>query len=152
MIRLKRLGARLLFLPGWAAAAVPLAGYAGLAWVFLTACTGPLAYAAYTASAYGLAVNIAALPKLWASWKRIAGRAKKRSHVLAAAEKTAFGKKYLNNRRFRAGVSLYQSIAVNFLYAAFHAAAGARCASPWFLSLAAYHFLLGALRAYLAYC
>lgn len=46
---------------------------------------------------------------------------------------------------------LYQGITVNFLYTAFRLFTGIRYHSVWFLSMAAYHFVLGCIRAYLVY-
>lgn len=150
MNRLRTIFARLLFLPGWAAAAISIAGYGGLAWVFGMEQTGPLAYLAYLLSAYALAVNIAALPRIQTSLRKRVRHFKKNSRILKALYKTTFGEKYLNDRAFRAKISLYQSMAVNFLYTVFRAVLGVRYASPWFISLAVYYLVLGALRAYLA--
>lgn len=69
----------------------------------------------------------------------------------AALRKTALGRQYLDSPLFRARFSLYQGMVINFLYTVFRAVAGVWYGSAWFLSIAAYHFLLGALRAYLAF-
>lgn len=140
----------LLFPHGWVVAIVSVAGYGGLFWVFAQDCTGPLAYAAYLLSAYALVMDIAALPGLWASLKKRAAYFKRHSRLLAALRKTAIGRNYLDSHLFRARLSLYQGMAVNFLYTAFRAVTGVRYGSVWFLSIAVYHFLLGSFRAYLA--
>ena len=150
MNRLKAIVMRLLFLPGWAVAVVSLSGYGGLLWVFGAGQAGPLAYLAYLLSAYALAVDIAALPGIQAALRRRVRHFKEYSRILRALRKTAFGAKYLDDRTFRAKISLYQSMAVNFLYTVFRAVLGVRYVSPWFISLAVYYLMLGALRAYLA--
>ena len=151
MKRWKALMVRLLSPPGWAAAAVSLAGYGGVIWALARRCTGPLAYFAYLMSAYALAVDIAALPGLRRSLKKRASHFKKHSRALALLRRTALGRRYLDSPLFRAWFSLYQGMAVNLLYTVFRAVAGVWYGSVWFLSIAAYHFLLGALRAYLAF-
>lgn len=150
MNRLKAIFARLLFPPGWAVTLVSLAGYGGLAWAFGMGQAGPLAYLAYLLSAYALAVNIAALPRIQAALRKRARYFKEHSRLFEVLHKTTFGAKYLDDRAFRARISLYQSMAVNFLYTVFRAVLGVRYASTWFISLAVYYLMLGALRAYLA--
>lgn len=150
MKRWKALAVRLLFPPGWIAAAVSLLGYGGVIWALAYRCTGPLAYFAYLMSAYALAVDIAALPGLRAFLKERAAHFKKHGRIPAALRKTALGRQYLDSPLFRARFSLYQGMVINFLYTVFRAVTGVWYGSAWFLSIAAYHLLLGALRAYLA--
>lgn len=152
MSRWKALVTGLLFPPGWAVAAVSIAGYAGLFWAFALGYTGPLAYIAYLLSAYALAIDLAALPGLGRFLRKTAAHFKKHSRILAALRGTAIGKRYLDSPLFRAKCSLYQGMAVNLLYTVFRAVTGVWYGSAWFLSIAAYHFLLGMLRAYLAFC
>lgn len=151
MKRWKTVAVRLLSLPGWIVAAVSLLGYGWVIWVLAYRCTGPLAYFAYLLSAYALAMDIAALPGLRAFLKERAAHFKKHSRAAAALRKTALGRQYLDSPLFRARFSLYQGMSVNLLYTVFRAVTGVWYGSAWFLSIAAYHFLLGALRAYLAF-
>lgn len=65
--------------------------------------------------------------------------------------KTKFGYRYINDRRFRGNVGIYQGMAVNFIYAAFRAVTGLIYSSAWLLSSAAYFLLLGIMRLCLAY-
>lgn len=53
----------------------------------------------------------------------------------------------LDDRAFRAKISLYQGMAENFPYTVFGAVLGVGYASPWFISLAVYYLVLGALQA-----
>lgn len=151
MSRWKAAAARLLFPPGWAAAALSLLGYGGVFWVFALGLTGPPAYAAYLLSAYALAIDIAALPRLRTFLKKRAAHFRTHSRVLAALRKTSLGRKYLDSPLFRTKLSLYQGMVVNLLYTVFRTVTGLWYGSVWFLSIATYHFLLGALRAYLAF-
>lgn len=59
---------------------------------------------------------------------------------------TAFGSKYVNDLAFRGSVSIYQGIAVNFLYGLFRIVVGTRYASVWFISMAVYYLVLAVLR------
>lgn len=54
-------------------------------------------------------------------------------------------------QKFRSRAGLYQGMTVNFLYTAFRLFTGIYYGSVWFLSMAAYHFVLGCIRAYLVY-
>ncbi len=52
----------------------------------------------------------------------------------------------LHDPAFRGRAGLYQGMTANFLYAAFRAAVGIRYRSVWFVSMAIYYLLLGAIR------
>ena len=57
----------------------------------------------------------------------------------------------MHDRSFRRGISIYQGMAVSFLYMIFRFAAAARYASVWFFSMAVYDMALCMMRAYLAF-
>lgn len=57
----------------------------------------------------------------------------------------------MNDQLFRSGVSIYQGMAVNFLYMLFRFMTAARYASVWFFSMAIYYMVLCIMRAYLAF-
>lgn len=57
----------------------------------------------------------------------------------------------MNDQMFRNSVSIYQGMAVNFLYMLFRFVTAARYASVWFFSMAVYYMLLCIMRAYLAF-
>lgn len=48
----------------------------------------------------------------------------------------------MNDQLFRSGVSIYQGMAVNFLYMLFRFMTAARYASVWFFSMAIYYMVL----------
>lgn len=59
--------------------------------------------------------------------------------------------RYLDNRHFRGEAGIYISLAADSLYVVFRTVTGTIYGSAWFLSLAAYHAVLGLIRVYLAY-
>ena len=125
----------------------PAGGGAGLALVFAAGWTqSPAAWPVYAASVYALAVWAAALPGL-VRRLRAAVRDSGPARVLRS---TQLGRRYLDDAAFRGGVALCRGMAVNFLYALFRITEGIRYRSVWFISLAVYDLMLGAMRAGLA--
>lgn len=57
----------------------------------------------------------------------------------------------MNDQLFRSSVSIYQGMAVNFLYMLFRFMTAVRYASVWFFSMAIYYMVLCIMRAYLAF-
>ena len=142
----------LLFPPGWVVLAATLLGYGGFFLLLVPRLHPAAEYAVYTLSAYALTVDIAALPRLKAYIKKRIVQVCEHSRILGKIRKTTFGGAYLNNRDFRVNTGLSLGMAVNFLYTVFRAVTGILYASPWFISMAVYYFLLGILRAYLVRC
>lgn len=60
------------------------------------------------------------------------------------------GSRYINDRAFRGSVSIYQGTVVSLAFAVFKAVTGILYSSVWLIATAAYFFLLGAMRAWLA--
>lgn len=137
---------RLLYPPIWVWLTVVPAAFSALLFVFLRQENDHiLAYGIYGLSAYALAVIAAAMPGLWRK-----GRAAfVNSKWVRRLTGSKLGSRYLSDRYFRASVSLLQGMAVNFLYVLFRLVTGIYYHSAWFLSMAAYHLVLGCLRAYL---
>lgn len=127
---------RLLYPPKWVVAVVPPVVFAALAVIFVTGQTESApAYPIYAASAYALAVWVAAA---------YTGMQRLRSSALA--QKLA-ASRYRTDRRFRGGISLYQGMIACVLYGVFRAVTGIYYASVWFGSMAVYYLALGGLRA-----
>lgn len=59
--------------------------------------------------------------------------------------------RYLDSKHFRGEAGIYMSLAADTLYTIFRTATGIIYESAWFLSLAAYHAVLGLIRLYLAF-
>lgn len=60
--------------------------------------------------------------------------------------------RYLADMAFRGNISIYQGMAVNFLYTIFRTVTGICYASVWFIAMAVYYLVLGIIRAYLIVC
>ena len=149
MQRAKELLAALLHPKAWVLMTLPPLSFAVLAWHFAEGRTnGAAAYALYTLSAYSLTVWIAAAPGLF---QRMAA-AIRASRAVQGLKRSKFGGRYLSDRAFRGSVGIYQGMIVNFCYVAFRLTVGVCYASVWFLSMAVYYLVLGALRAYLIIC
>lgn len=143
--RAGRLLQRLLHPPKWVLFALPPLSFGALAFIFVSGRDeSEAAYGIYGLSAYSLAILCAAAPGLV---RRLT--AAFRGSRLARSE---LGGRYLHDLSFRGSVGIYQGMTVNFLYCIFRVYAGLRYASVWFLSMAAYYLLLGALRAFLVVC
>ena len=117
---------RVLHPPKGVLCTVPAASFAALIFIFASNREeSAAAYPVFFLSAYALVILLAALP--------------------------ALGGRYLHDRSFRRGISIYQGMAVSFLYMIFRFAAAARYASVWFFSMAVYDMALCMMRAYLAF-
>lgn len=148
MKKAKQILLKLLYPPMWVVGVSSAAGFGGVIAIFAYGSNyHPVAYPIYCLSAYALTVLSAAAPKIF----RKASCGIKNCKAARMIRSTRLGGKYLGDMAFRGSVGLYQGMAVNFLYVVFRIAAGVRYTSIWFISMAAYYFALGALRAYLIY-
>lgn len=140
---------KLLYPPKWILLLIPPLSFAALVFIFVLENTeGALAYGVYCMSAYSLVIWSAVVPNL-------IRRLKDSFHNSKAVQRLAqtnFGGRYLKDLAFRGSVSIYQGMAVNFVYVVFRIIAGIRFASVWFISMAVYYLVLGILRAYLIAC
>ena len=144
-----RLFFRLLHPPRAVLCLVPPLSFAALSVLFLRGDTrDAAAYVIYTLSAYSLVIWVLAAPKQF----QRAAEAVRMSGTMRRIKRSAFGGRYLSDLAFRGSVGICQGMAVNFCYVMFHLAVGIRYASVWFLSMAVYYLVLGALRSYLIVC
>ena len=131
---------------------VPTASFAALIFIFASHSEeSAVAYPIFLLSAYSLIVLLAALPALAGRLAQLKVNLWKRSRLIRKVSSTAFGGRYLNDQLFRNSVSIYQGMAVNFLYMIFRFVTAARYVSVWFFSMAVYYMLLCIMRAYLAF-
>lgn len=148
MKKAKKLLSVLLYPPAAVLAAVPAISFAALFFVFIADIgESAAAYAVYVMSAYSLAVVIAAAV-------RYGGRtadAVKKSVLFRRISSCGAVKRYTGDIAFRGSVGIYSGMAVNFLYVIFRLITGIMYSSVWFVSMAVYHFVLGAVRAVLVY-
>lgn len=97
----------------------------------------------YTLSAYSLVILIVGFPEMI---RRV------RTAILSSApyqrlsEHKLIGP-YLKDAAFRGNVGIYQGMVINFLYMIFRVVLGIRYTSVWFISMAVYYLVLGAIRA-----
>lgn len=144
-----RLFFRLLHPPRAVLCLVPPLSFAALSVLFLRGDTrDAAAYVIYTLSAYSLVIWVLAAPKQF----QRAAEAVRMSGTMRRIKRSAFGGRYLSDLAFRGSVGICQGMAINFCYVMFRLAVGIRYASVWFLSMAVYYLVLGALRSYLIVC
>lgn len=149
MKKAKSILLKLFFPPKWVIFLVSLIGFGGLIWVFASKNQHGIAvYTIYGISAYALSVVSVSAPKIYKSIRNFS----KNNRAVVKLKGTEFGGKYFSDISFRGSVSIYQGMAVNFLYVVFRFVAGAIYASTWFISMAVYYFVLGILRVYLISC
>ena len=133
----KPLTTTLLHPPKWVFLLSPVI-FAALGFVFLNDLQDSApAYIIYCLSAYFLTVLVIPLPRLFRRAKLFARR---------LISKNRFGKEYLDDRAFRAKVSVLQGMVMNFFYVIFRAVVGIRYMSVWFISMAIYYLILGLIR------
>jgi len=144
---------RLLFTPVWALFIIPPAAFAALIFIFVTDSTeSAAAYIIYCMSAYSLAVCLARFPAAVRAVRRFLSNAAEKSAIVRKLRSTAFGENYFGSLAYRARISTYTGMTVDFLYALFRIISGIGGGSVWFISMAAYHAVLGALRVHLIVC
>lgn len=139
---------KLLYPPKGVLYILPPAVFSALVFIFVTERQESLpAYFIYGMSAYSLVIIIAALPKFFKRIKSLVSESKAAKRLLSH---TAVNR-YLTDMFFKGSFSIYQGMAVNFLYALFRTVTGIMYSSVWFISMAVYHFVLGGMRAYLIF-
>lgn len=104
------------------------------------------AYPVYVTAAYGMAVVVMTVVKDVPKLKKKA----KTGALMQKVNSTTIGARYCSDLAFRGTLSIYEGMIINFLYAIFRVITGICYGSVWFLSMAAYHLVLGGMREYLA--
>lgn len=115
--------------------------------VFLSS-TNPISYLSYVLSAYALTVLCANFP-----------RAKRRSKELIHGDEVKaivsfrrfmnhykYTSMYLNDKEFRAKISLYTGLGINCFYAFFKCGTGIMFRSAWLWAIGIYYVMLGVIR------
>lgn len=106
-----------------------------------------LTYTSYTASAYALTLLTVATVRVICRVRRAGWGAVLALCPVRWFSATRFGGAYLSDRDFRRRVGGAAGAVTDLAYTVFRVVTGILYGSVWFLSLAAYHFLLGVLRA-----
>lgn len=149
MKRAKIIITRILYPPKWVLLTVSLISFATLIFVFVYEKTeSMLAYLMYFMSAYSLTVLCAAIPDIMGK----TARRIQSSRIVKRISSVEIMDRYLADMAFRGNISIYQGMAVNFLYTIFRTVTGICYASVWFIAMAVYYLVLGIIRAYLIVC
>lgn len=149
MKKFKDIMLQILFPPAWIIVLSSLIGFpAVIISLALLSKTNPICYVSYVLSAYALTV-------LCANFSRARRRCKELIHGDEVKAIVSFRKiinrykytsMYLNDREFRARISLYSGLAINMFYAVFKCATGAIFRSAWLWAIGIYYVMLSAIR------
>ena len=144
---LKETGRRIFFLPPLPVLLIAVPAFGLVIYVLTAQIDGLPAYLSYLASAYALIVVLTGFPGMVRSVRQGV-----QDHPLTRKVKSIpAGRRWTEDAKFRAKVSLYQGLAVDLLYIALKLASGILYQSVWFVSLAIYYALLAAMRFLLLY-
>lgn len=133
----------------WMLFIISVVSYTALIFIFVYEKTESiLAYLIYGMSAYSFTAFCIALPEAI----RKAAQKIQRSRMMKWLLSSKIADRYRSDLAFRGNISIYQGMASNFLYMIFRAVTGIYYASVWFISIAVYYLILGAIRAYLVIC
>lgn len=109
------------------------------------------AYIVYSLSAYCLASCVISAKNAIRQIKVIKQKLTYKGMISEKLRSSALICRYLDSRHFRGEAGIYISLAADTLYMIFRTVTGIIYESAWFLSLAAYHAVLGLIRLYLAF-
>ena len=147
MKRLTNALKRVFFPPPLFAAVIAAPAFAAVIHVLANEISGPPAYGAYLASAYALTVLTLRLPGLVRSVRRRVERHPLTRKMLSIPA----GRRYVQDVKFRAEVSLGAGFTINLLYIAMKLVSGIYYRSTWLIALAVYYTLLALMRFLLLY-
>lgn len=149
MKKFKDIMLQILFPHAWIIVLSSLIGFpAVIISLALLSKTNPICYVSYVLSAYALTV-------LCANFSRVKRRCKELVHgdevrvivfFRRFMNRYKYTSMYLNDREFRARISLYSGLAVNMFYAVFKCATGAIFRSAWLWAIGIYYVMLSAIR------
>lgn len=104
-----------------------------------------LQYLSYGLSAYGLVITVTGFSDI-VRWLKKSGE---NSPLMKLLRRIPIASRYLMDRAFRAEVSLYIGVAINFAYIFIKLFSGIYYRSVWFMSLSGYYMCLFAIRFFL---
>ena len=140
---------QILFPPVWIIVLSSLLGFPAviISLVFLSK-TNPICYVSYVLSAYALTVLCANFPRAKRRCKELihGNEIKIIVNLRKLMNRYKYTSMYLNDREFRARVSLYSGLAINMFYAVFKCATGAIFHSAWLWAIGIYYVMLSAIR------
>lgn len=147
MERFKKILKRILFLPPLATGLISVPAFAAVIYVLVKNISGPLAYISYLASAYALVILGLGFPGIVRSAHRWIENHPLMKMILGAP----FGRRYVEDVKFRTEVSLGIGFIINLLYIVMKMVSGIYYRSTWFIALAVYYTLLAVMRFLLLY-
>lgn len=134
----RKFGQNLLFPPVWLTILLVPVSAAALVYVFVNGYgEHPLSSVAYAVSFYTLTVFTAACIKRFPGYYR---------RIRQAIYNNRFGNRLMTDTAFKTNVSLYRSLAINLLFAAFNLVSGIYYHTAWFLIFAVYYTILAVMR------
>ncbi|MCM1006382.1 MAG: hypothetical protein NC485_00350 [Ruminococcus flavefaciens] len=149
MKKFKDIVFKLLFPPVWIIILSSLIGFPSviIALIFWSR-TNPICYVSFVLSAYALTVLCANFPRAIRRCKELIHGNEVRIIVKFRSfmNRHKYTSMYLNDREFRAKVSLYSGLAINMFYAVFKCATGAIFRSAWLWAIGIYYVMLSAIR------
>ncbi|MCM1061955.1 MAG: hypothetical protein NC452_16935, partial [Eubacterium sp.] len=147
MKKFKDIVFKLLFPPVWIIILSSLIGFPSviIALIFWSR-TNPICYVSFVLSAYALTVLCANFPRAIRRCKELIHGNEVRIIVKFRSfmNRHKYTSMYLNDREFRAKVSLYSGLAINMFYAVFKCATGAIFRSAWLWAIGIYYVMLSA--------
>ena len=138
MERLKQILKKIFCLPLLPTVLLAIPAFALVIYVLIERIDGPLAYLAYTVSAYALIIVLTGTLPIVRKVRQVLKR-----HPM--------GKRLTEDITFRAELSLSTGFAINLLYIVMKMASGIYYHSLWFVTLAIYYALLAVMRLTLLY-
>lgn len=149
MKKFKDIMLQILFPPAWIIVLSSLIGFPAviISLVFLSK-TNPICYVSYVLSAYALTVLCANFPRAKRRCKELIHGDEVKAIVSFRSfmNRYKYTSMYLNDREFRARISLYSGLAINMFYAVFKCATGAMFHSAWLWAIGIYYVMLSAIR------
>lgn len=138
----KKILKRVFFPPPFFIVIIAVPAFAAVFYVLANEINGPPAYLSYLASAYGLMILGVGVPGIVRSVRRWI-----ECHPLTRKiQSIPLSRRYLEDVRFRAEVSLGIGFAINLLYIVMKLVSGIYYRSTWFVALAVYYMLLAVMR------
>ena len=147
MERIKKILKRIFFLPPLFVVIIAVPAFAAVIYVLTKEIRGPLAYLSYFASAYALIITGVGFPGIVRSIRHWIECHPLTRKILSIP----MGRRYVEDVKFRAEVSLGIGFTINLLYIVMKMVFGIYYRSTWFIALAVYYTLLAVMRFLLLY-
>lgn len=147
MERVKKILKRVFFPPHLFIAIISVPAFAAVIYVLIKEIGGPLAYVSYLASAYALIISGLGVQGAVQSVRHWVEHHPLTRKILS----NPTGRRYAEDVKFRAEVSLGIGFTINLLYIGIKMVSGIYYRSTWFIALAVYYTLLAVMRLLLLY-